>query len=461
MGRLILKIMIVLSICLLGGSVFSYYTLLYKQNNLLEPMIFVVEKGSSLNQIAKQLKDKGALESVPVFKVAARLAGQSTALKAGEYTLPPRASAKELLEILVGGRTTLRRVVIPEGKTSQQVYDMLMQTQGLLGELPSTPENGALLPETYTYSYGMPRKVLAERMKSDMQKTIEELWPERDEGLPYKTIQEALVMASIVEKETSIGEERARIAAVFINRLRKGMRLQTDPTVIYAVTEGTMELKRQLTLKDLRTPHPFNTYTNAGLPPAPICNPGRDSIYAVLHPLKTDEFYFVADGTGGHQFAKTYEQHKRNIQNWRNAKKKKALARRKAKKKPVAPQPSIKAKGAKTPLSKPKTTEKRANVEKAAQTSSLEAEKKPSVTTQVQQDLQQPLELQQEQGDSSESQELVQETPLAVIKEIEEERLLSVLEESSLEKITLDEREDVIEILAEKEKSSKENAPER
>lgn len=330
-GRLFIKLFVLVVICLSGGSVFSFYSLLHEQNGVAGSTIVLVEKGENLNQIARRLKKDNLLNSIAVFKVAARLSGKSTQLKAGEYRIPARASAKEILDILVSGQTAVRRVTIPEGKTSRQIFDLLMQTPGLFGDLPEPPPNGALLPETYVFSYGLPRKVILERMLSGMNKTIEELWPTRAQNLPYTTKEEALVLASIVEKETSVPAERPRIAGVFVNRLRKGMRLQTDPTVIYAVTDGTMELHRRLTHDDLKKDHPFNTYRNKGLPPAPICNPGRESIQAVLNPLETNELYFVADGTGGHVFSQTFDGHRRNIANWKRNRREKLAAARRAK----------------------------------------------------------------------------------------------------------------------------------
>ena len=326
-GRLILRILILSLFLFLGGSMFSFYSLLYEQNDVPESTVVLVEKGENLNQIARRLKQDNLLKSIAVFKAAARFSGKSASLKAGEYRIPAYASAKEILDILVSGPTVVRRVTIPEGKTSRQIFDILAQTSGLFGDLPKLPENGALLPETYVFSYGMPRKIIVDRMLTGMRRTIDELWPGRDKDLPYTTKEEALILASIIEKETSVSSERPRIAGVFINRLRKGMRLQTDPTVIYAITNGTMELKRRLTHSDLKTPHPFNTYMNKGLPPAPICNPGRESIQAVLNPQKTNEIYFVADGTGGHVFARSFDEHRRNILNWKKVRKQKRLAR--------------------------------------------------------------------------------------------------------------------------------------
>ncbi len=341
--RSLIALLLLLAICLSGGSVFSFYGLLYEQNKKTEPTILLVEKGVSMGEIAAQLKKDELIKSVSVFKVAARLSGKSTRLKAGEYRIPPHASTKMILDILVNGQNVVRRVTVPEGKTSAQIFELLMETPGLSGDLPAPPPNGTLLPETYTFGYGVPRTVILQRMREGMQKTIDELWPYRDPDLPYTTKNEALTLASIVEKETSVPEERARIAGVFINRLKKGMRLQTDPTVIYAITDGSMNLKRRLTHADLRADHPFNTYTRKGLPPAPICNPGRDSILAVLKPMKTDEIYFVADGTGGHTFSKTFRQHKRNIAAWKRARRQKRLAlRRRTAKKAAARKNTVK-----------------------------------------------------------------------------------------------------------------------
>ena len=336
----LLKLFIVFIILISGSSVFSYYSLLYEQNELEEPFHFIVEKGESLNHIAIRLKEDNVINSISVLKVASRLSRKATAIKAGEYKLPAKSSAKEILDILVSGQTVVRRVTIPEGKTSQQIFDLLLQTSGLTGDLINPPPNGTLLPETYTFSYGIPRSVIIDRMREAAKKTIDELWETRKPDLPYLSKKEALVMASIVEKETSIPEERPRIAGVFVNRLRQGMRLQTDPTVIYAVTNGTMELKRKLTIDDLRMKHPFNTYTNKGLPPEPICNPGRDAIFAALNPIETDELYFVADGTGGHAFSQTFTGHRQNISAWKKVKAgqkvQKKLEKNKKKKAPVS-----------------------------------------------------------------------------------------------------------------------------
>ncbi|MCQ2914069.1 MAG: endolytic transglycosylase MltG [Alphaproteobacteria bacterium] len=321
----LLKLSILAVLLILSGSVFGYYSKITELSDTTEPTVFIVETGDSFSRVAYKLKKAGLINSPTLLKIAGYVKGKSTALKTGEYTIPAHASASEILDILSQGKSALRRITIPEGKTSAQIYDILLSVDSMSGELPELPKNGTLLPETYTYSYGFPRNIILDRMKNALTKTLDELWETRDDDLPYLNKYEVLIMASIIEKETALASERPHIASVFINRLRKGMRLQTDPTVIYAVTNGTMELKRKLTLEDLRTPHPFNTYTTKGLPPAPICNPGRDSINAALHPMITKDLYFVADGTGGHSFSESFDAHKRNISSWKRTLKKQRM----------------------------------------------------------------------------------------------------------------------------------------
>jgi UPF0755 protein len=224
------------------------------------------------------------------------------------------------VEILRKGDTVVRRVTIPEGLSSHQVVALLLQTPGLRGEVAEAPAEGTLLPETYHFSYGDERAVLLARMAEAMNTTLAKLWPKRDQGLPFASPDEARSLAAMVEKETSLAEERPRVAGVFINRLRRGMRLQSDPTVVYGLTGGARPLGRALSREDLDRPTPYNTYRIGGLPPGPIANPGRAAIWAVLHPMVSNELYFVADGTGGHAFAATFAQHRRNVRRWRRAK---------------------------------------------------------------------------------------------------------------------------------------------
>jgi len=224
---------------------------------------------------------------------------------------------QQALRIVVSGQTVTRTLTIPEGLTSREIVARLRQAPGLTGEIAEVPDEGDLLPETYHYERGDSRSELMARMREAMDRTLDALWPERAEDLPFDSRLEAVTLASIVEKETAVPDERALVAGVFVNRLARGMRLQSDPTVRYALTEGEAELGRPLTRADWRIDHPYNTYQNAGLPPGPIANPGRDALEAALNPADTDYLYFVADGSGGHAFAKTLREHNRNVAEWR------------------------------------------------------------------------------------------------------------------------------------------------
>ena len=280
----------------------------------------VLPKGSSVQNIADRLADAGVIERPLVFRLAVRMGGWSRRLKAGEFAFPAQISMRGAMEILRKGITVVRRVTIAEGLTSQQVVAQLLQTPGLHGDIAEPPPEGSLLPETYYFSYGDERTVLLARMADAMDQALAKLWPERAPDLPFANPHEALILAAIVEKETSLPEERSRIAGVFVNRLRRGMRLQSDPTVVYGLTAGAGSLGRTLRRADLDRPTPYNTYHIPGLPPGPIANPGLAAIKAVLQPAISDELYFVADGTGGHAFAATFAQHRRNVRRWRRVK---------------------------------------------------------------------------------------------------------------------------------------------
>lgn len=281
----------------------------------------VVEKGSGLSRITSQLAEAGVIEGDDlhrlVFTLGVKASGKAASLHAGEYRFPAGASMAEVLDILAAGKVVVRSLTIAEGLTSPEVLAILASAEGLTGDLPEPPPTGSLLPETYHYSYGDSRAGVVERMRESMRRTLDELWAGRAEDLPIKTPEEALVLASIVEKETGVAAERPRVAAVFINRLRKGMRLQSDPTVIYGLDPEDGDLGRPLTRSDLRSETPYNTYVIDRLPPTPIANPGKAAIAAVLNPAETDELYFVADGTGGHAFARTLAEHNRNVAKWR------------------------------------------------------------------------------------------------------------------------------------------------
>ena len=283
----------------------------------------VFPHGAGLNAIAERLGRAGVIARPDVFVLGVRIMNKGRALKAGEYSFPARATPRQVLDILIKGQTVVRKLTLAEGLTTRQVLDLVAAAEGLEADLPRPPPEGALLPETYHYALGDSRAALIARMAAAMQRTLAELWPGRLPGLPLASPRQALILASIVEKESGLDEERRHIAGVFINRLRRGMRLQSDPTVVYALTAGRGPLARRLSRADLERPHPYNTYLVKGLPPGPIANPGRASLEAVLRPLATEDLYFVADGTGGHAFASTLDQHNRNVARWRKLRDKK------------------------------------------------------------------------------------------------------------------------------------------
>lgn len=278
-------------------------------------VVAVVPKGASTERIARMLADAGAISDPLVFRVAARLT--EARLKAGEYAFPPGASMAEAMAILGSGKVVQHFLTIPEGWTAKQALAAVAAAPALEGDTPETVPEGSLLPETYAYVRGDTRAQLVARMRGAMDKALADAWAARADGLPLKSPEEALALASIVERETGVAEERPRVAAVFVNRLRLGMKLQSDPTVIYGLSDGAGVLDRGLTRKDLETAHPYNTYEIAGLPPGPIALPGRAALQATLAPADTRDLYFVADGSGGHVFARSLEEHNRNVAKWR------------------------------------------------------------------------------------------------------------------------------------------------
>jgi UPF0755 protein len=310
------------AVSLVGGSVLSTYNQFISEGPLTEQREILIQSGESLRKIAHRLHQEGIIHSPTVFELGVRAMGHGTGIQVGEYAIPRRASMKLVATLLTSGQTYVRRLVVPEGLTSSQVVDSMENMKGLMGQVVQVPKNGTLLPDTYHYSYGDTKEGMLQRMKNAMTTTLDELWAGRDTSISLKDKKQALVMASIIEKETSKDSERAHIASVFYNRMKQGIRLQSDPTVIYAITNGQVEKKKRVLYEDLKFQSPYNTYVIYGLPPSPIANPGRASIYAVLHPMKTDDLYFVADGTGGHVFAKTYKEHKKNVQKWRQIMKK-------------------------------------------------------------------------------------------------------------------------------------------
>ncbi len=292
---------------------------------LAEDRTVIIERGAGVNAIAQRLAEEGVVPDPWTLRVGMRLLGQGESLKAGEYRFGAHVSPRAVLEQLIAGAVVQRQLTVPEGLTMPQILELLAGVEGLEGTVTASPPEGSLLPETYAFTFGDPRDMVVQRMRAAMDATLAELWPKRSADVPLKTPQEALILASIVEKETGVAAERPRVAAVFVNRLKRGMPLQSDPTVIYGLTGGKAAsivngeglLGRKLTRADLDLDHPYNTYRIPGLPPGPIANPGRAALEAVLNPPQTTELYFVADGSGGHAFASTLEEHNRNVARWR------------------------------------------------------------------------------------------------------------------------------------------------
>ncbi len=291
--------------------------LIVAEGPLQEVVNVVIPKGANTKIVAQELKKSGVIDSELLFRLVTRLNSADKNLKAGEYQFMPKVSVLQVMEKIARGEVYYRKITIPEGLTVGQIMYLISNYPGLSGEISLDVKEGELLPETYSFELDAPRDSIILQAQNAMDKIKQVIWDNREEGLPYKNINDMMTMASIIEKETAVPDERAVVASVFVNRLHKRMRLQTDPSVIYALTEGEFELKRPLRKNDLNIDSPYNTYRNYGLPPHPICNPGVEAMEAAAHPDKTDYLYFVADGEGGHNFAKSLNEHNRNVRKWK------------------------------------------------------------------------------------------------------------------------------------------------
>jgi UPF0755 protein len=309
---------IALLVTLMGGALLLGHEMLAAKGPLEKTKNVLIPRGAGPATMARILQDEGVISHGRLFRVALMVDPNPKPIKAGEYEVPAHISMSALVDLLQSGKVVQRRLTVPEGATTAEIVELVRKTEALTGDVTLDVKEGDLLPETYFYSRDDTRDGMLSRMKEAMEKTLDEAWRKRAAGLPYASKRDALVLASIIEKETSVAAERTKVAAVFVNRLRLKMRLESDPTTIYGVTGGKGMQGRELTRADLQSSSPYNTYVVAGLPPGPICNPGRASILAAVAPAPRDRsLYFVADGQGGHVFAGNVYEHNRNVARWR------------------------------------------------------------------------------------------------------------------------------------------------
>src|SRR5947208_7366113 len=281
---------------------------------LQEDKIVTIPPGSGMMDIADLLKREGVVDAHRLIFIGGVFALKARSdLKAGEYLFPKRASMKDVVEAIVEGKVVQHQLTMPEGLTSEQIVARLLENEILSGNIREVPREGSLLPDSYYFNRGFTREQMIQRMRQAQERLVREVWDRRNPDLPLKTPEQLVILASIIEKETGKAEERTRIAAVFANRLKQKMKLQSDPTIIYGLAFGKGSLGRPISRADIAQPTAYNTYLIEGLPPGPIANPGRASIEAAANPARTKEMFFVADGTGGHVFAETYDQHLKNV----------------------------------------------------------------------------------------------------------------------------------------------------
>lgn len=279
---------------------------------------FIIEKGMTLRQVVDKLHEEKVIKSPTAFLYIGQLIkGLDPKVRYGEYFFEKNTSYYKILHKMIRGNIAFRKVTIAEGLSTHSAIEAIDKSAGLIGTMPAGISEGSLMPETYFYSYNDTKAGMVKRMQDAMEKALDNLWENRDKSVPLRNKQEALILASIVEKETGIESERTKVASVFINRLRKGMKLQSDPTIIYSFTYGNKKLERVIRVSDIQNKSLFNTYNIYGLPPAPICNPGYASIKAVLNPIATDYLYFVASGRGDHIFSANIKDHNSNVLNYR------------------------------------------------------------------------------------------------------------------------------------------------
>ncbi|GAB1581533.1 endolytic transglycosylase MltG [Phyllobacterium phragmitis] len=281
---------------------------------------FLVKRGSGIVEIADSLERRGLISDARIFRYGVRAYGHEKDMKAGEYEIAAHSSMRDIMETLRSGKSIMHSLTIPEGLTVQQIFDRISANDVLVGDMPAElPPEGSLFADTLRFTRGTTRQEIVNKLQAEQKKLVDEIWAKRNADLPLKNVNEFVTLASIVEKETGIASERPHVASVFINRLRKGMRLQSDPTIIYGLFGGRGKpADRPIYRSDIDKPTPYNTYIINGLPPTPVANPGRAALEAVANPLETDDLYFVADGTGGHVFSATLKEHNENVRRWRS-----------------------------------------------------------------------------------------------------------------------------------------------
>ena len=321
------QLVIFLNFCLTAGLfvVLAVGAILYwgksefdRPGPLTKEATYVVPRSTGVSSIASGLESEGIVSDAAVFEYGVRLSGTGGQLKAGEYAFPAGASMRQVMEKLKSGESIMHAVTIPEGWTVYRAYERIADADFLTGDMPGEVPEGTLKPDTYLVQRGTTRKEVVRQMKSAQDQLVQEIWEGRDEDLPIKDIGQFITLASIVERETGIAGERPHVASVFINRLKKGMRLDSDPTFLYGVYGGEGKPSGQpVSQSDKDSETPYNTYKTRGLPPGPIANPGKAALEAVAHPLETDDLFFVADGTGGHVFAPTLKEHNANVAKYR------------------------------------------------------------------------------------------------------------------------------------------------
>ena len=311
--RRLLLVAGLLAVLLIGAGAWSAAGW-YSGGAVAEETAFVVPDGASLTSVAGKLEEEGLIGSADAFLLRAKILGGGDPIRAGEFLLPAAASPAGILDTLQHGQAIRRFVTIPEGLPSVLVHEKLMAEPLLTGTVPVPPE-GSILPESYDFERGESRGAVLARMQAAMDETIAELWPKRRSDIAVDTPEEAVILASIVEKETGVARERRMVAGLYSNRLKQGMMLQADPTIIYPITKGR-PLGRRIRRSEIADVNGYNTYSMVGLPRGPITNPGRASIAAVLNPAETGALYMVADGTGGHAFGATLAEHNANVEKW-------------------------------------------------------------------------------------------------------------------------------------------------